>query len=156
MENIGKNSITQLDEAISELRRVSQALRFNGVVIFLATLTNIAVTLLAISQSTSLRFLPLLACLVAILCVGLYERLQKHGNVIFDEISDELEWNVNGAKLEEGGTISEKRPEVNVRIVLRMFVRATNLPLVPGGYGPAMYFVFNLAVIFAGFMLSPK
>ncbi|MFN0108922.1 MAG: hypothetical protein ACKVZH_08705 [Blastocatellia bacterium] len=154
MEHIRKNSITQLDEAISELRRVSQALRFNGIVIFLATLTNVVVTLLSISQRTSLRFLPLLACLVAILCVGLYEWLQKHGNVIFDEISDELEWNVTGAKLQEGGTLAGKRPEVNIRIVLRMFVRATNLPLLPGEYGPVFYFVFNLALIFVGFMLS--
>ncbi len=163
MENIGQNHFLQLDEELSKLRRISSGLRLNGLLTFLATLTNLAVTAFLLSRYATawdnalllvvpFRLVPLLAGLLAILCVALYEYLLRQGNILFDEISDELEWNVKGSHLSEGGALTEKRPDLKVRMILRMFSRANDLPLFPGAYGPAIYVLLNLGLFFIGYL----
>lgn len=160
MESINHNPIPQMDEALSRLRRISFGLRSVGWGVFLATLANIAATAICLarhSASQDLSFwrpLSLWSCLAAILFVVFYEYSRRQGNVLFEEISDELEWNVNGAKLSEGGSLASARPEVNVRIILRMFARATDLPLFPSQYGPVIYLLLNLILVFIGYLFT--
>ena len=94
MENIGQNSLIQLDDALSRLARMSLGLRYNGLLVFLFSLANLTATSLLLSRyadnwdRSTLRMLPLWACLAALLCLALYEYFRRQGNVLFDEISD--------------------------------------------------------------------
>ena len=136
---------------------MSLGLRYNGLLAFLMTLVNLIATAFLLSRyavvwnSSLLNALPLLTCVVAVLCVALYEYFRRQGNVLYDEISDELEWNVRSARLAEGGKLAEYPPDVNVRIVVRMFAHATDLPLFPGDKGPAIYVLLNLGLVLIGY-----
>lgn len=80
-----------------------------------------------------------------------YESLKKRGEALFEEISDELEWDVRGS---EGRQSAEGRPELRARIALRTFARTTDLPLIPGKYGPAIYAVLVIGILAVAMSLS--
>jgi hypothetical protein len=50
--------------------------------------------------------------------------------------------------------MAEQRPEINARITLRTYARATDLPLIPGKFGPAIYVAFNLVLLFLAYWLN--
>lgn len=95
-----------------------------------------------------------------LVCVVYFETLRKRGDVIFEELSDDLQWYIrDGKKLQthtgdydDSESWAEERPTLSARIVLRAFSQAADLPLIPGRFGPAIYaginllFFLNLAV----------
>jgi hypothetical protein len=94
----------------------------------------------------SSNFVVLMSSLVstsALLCLIAYEYERKRGDALFEEISDELQWYVR-----EGDTESASRPVIGARVVLRSFARGVDLPLAPGKFGPAIYFLVNAISIF--------
>lgn len=80
---------------------------------------------------------------MTLIMIYIYESFRKKGDVLFEEISDELEWNVKNHPENQGGN---ERPEINARISLRSFVKTTDLPFIPGKFGPAFYLVFNVLI----------
>lgn len=148
--------------SLEELNLITEQMRRKALVIFAFTLFNIffpvfifsnviyywtysafredKLSELLVNTSKVIWIIILFATLTTIY---LYESSRRKGDVLFEEISDELEWNVKNHKAEQ---IANERPEINARITLRSFAKTTDLPFVPGRFGPAFYFVFNVLI----------
>jgi hypothetical protein len=90
------------------------------------------------------RFLALLAASFAVVALALvlvYDRIRRRGDASFEEISDEFQWYLSRPTVE--GSVT---PPLDVRIALRTFARTSDLPLVPGRFGPAIYAVVDIVV----------
>lgn len=75
---------------------------------------------------------------ISVACLINYEFLCKKGNILFSEISDELEWNL---KNEKSGNES---PNIDTRIILRSYIQASELPFFRGKYGTGIYLLINI------------
>ncbi len=93
----------------------------------------------------------------ALICTALHETRRKQGDTLFEEISDGLQLQlqlqsvpvVRGTdSLSEGNTMSV----LKARLILRTFAQASDLPLVPGKFGAAIYVAVNLLLLFSEFL----
>lgn len=73
----------------------------------------------------------------------LYDDRRKRGEVLFEEISDELEWYVSNDK----DNVNLKRPQIGARIALRSFTKTTDLPFVSGKIGILFYLTLNITLV---------
>lgn len=99
-----------------------------------------------------------LTSLVPIALSVIFDNLRRRGDIAFSEISDGLEWEARLAgtthsyRVSQPGTVrAALRPE---RLALREFARASELPLAPGRYGPALYVGLNVLNLLAGVGLT--
>lgn len=157
-ESTVNQPLDDLSGSLYDLRFITLRLQRYSFIAVISTVLNFAALIL----SLSLRFLPvgfftgvliafyvpLLTAVTAVVAMVRYDTLRKRGDALFEEISDELQWNVrqNGT-----GTIAKERPELNVRVALRSFARATDLPLLPGTYGPGIYVAVNCVILFLSY-----
>jgi len=151
---------TPLSEALSTLVELSQRLRrdakfiasvtvvviFSSIIIVLRPLLKFSLTFVAASISG----LVILAIIVLLLAVD-FESTRKKGDALFKEISDELQWNLRFS--DPDSPPPPKRVQLNMRLALRSFAGASELPLIPGQYGPLTYVVINMiSVLLATFV----
>lgn len=148
--------------SLTRLERISRTLRLYGMLIFLLTLLDI---LFVVFISLGTRYLytyflhagPLITVfatlnfLFVLSFIVLYESSRRRGDSIFEEISDELQWNVGYRHSATAGAADEM-PPLKARVILRSFARTTDLPLIPGKFGPAIYAGMN--IILALFLIS--
>jgi hypothetical protein len=148
---ISFRSIRRLAAISATVRAISQA-------IFLLTVVGFSLLLYSVYKHTE-SSLSLYAPLSALVAIGAYDSVRRKGDVLFEELSDELQWHVQHFINEPGRkTIAEtgtrlNRPHVDLRILLRTYARATSLPLLPGRVGAAIYAFVN--VMFAVFAVLP-
>lgn len=155
--------LDDLRGSLGDLRFITRQLQRYGFIALISTVVNFASLIL----SLSLRFLPvgfhisifiafylpLIVTVTAVMAIVRYDTLRKRGDALFEEISDELQWNVHQSVTE---TIARERPELNARVALRSFARATDLPLIPGRYGPGIYATINFLILFLSYYLVIK
>ncbi len=72
------------------------------------------------------------------LCVILFERRRKDGDAAFQELSNLLQ----GETFDQEGVLE-------IRVELRRFASASDLPLVPGKAGPGVYALIDLVLLVA-------
>ena len=137
-------SLTRLNKITATLQRLSS-------VIISLTLLNVATfwfiffpapyyPAFGTLRTILLRIGFFLFTIVAVsVAVFRYEQHRRKGDALFDEVSDELEWDIKGRQ----SKVANERPDLETRVVLRSFVKATDLPFAPGKFGPALYFLFN-------------
>ena len=90
------------------------------------------------------------SALFALLLSVVFEGRRKEGDVLFKEISDELQWYVRFQKKDKidiSPSTPEHRPDLQARLALRAFAQSSDLPLVPGKYGPLAYALVNILSI---------
>jgi hypothetical protein len=147
---------TELDRSVERLQAVSARLRRLGLVIFAGTVANLAaVVYLRTGARLDEDFLDfyyrdyalwvgVLTSLVLVFAV-LHDQLRRTGDVIFEEISDEVQWH----KQKHAGeaVVALERPLLHVRIALRRYAIAADLPLVRGRAGAAAYVGLNVLVL---------
>lgn len=145
-----------LERSLDNLSSVTTRIRYLGIISFIVSIANFIVMGLVIGRTifrfygiTTIVFTSVLLGIWALAGIVMYEYLRKKGDVLFEEISDELQWYVqsDGPDIGVQGT-AEKRPILRARIVLRAFAQNTDLPLVPGKFGPAVYVLVNMIVVF--------
>lgn len=87
------------------------------------------------------------------LSIGLlfvYDRVLSQGDVIYQELSDELEWDVRHRYLPQvEPRTARRRPRLRLRIQFREFVSASRLPLARGSYGLMAYVLVNVLILIA-------
>ena len=138
-------------EALEVLARATVRLRWVGGVL---TANTLGLLLVAVTVVAAHEGFPGLAAfgnmghLLAawslanlLLCIY-HEAVVRHGSVVFLEVSDELNWYVDGERA--GGAHKRslsggRRPPIETRITLRNYGRHADLPLVPGHRGSAVY-----------------
>ncbi len=151
---------SEIEHALERLRKLTRRLRINGQIVVLATLATIAGSIsLNLYRALAADYITRTTITAALGLIGLvavysivfsitFENTRKYGDVLFKEISDELQWYIRFRRRDEGETdISEataKRPDLEARLALRSFAQTSDLPLIPGAYGPLFYVLINV------------
>lgn len=151
-----------LEQSLAYLEKISNRLRFYGSLTLIFTILNFASQIFSFYVRYTyipgylviffIIYLPIILSLIAVIVIVRYESLRKRGDALFEEISDELQWNV---RQKESGKmpLAPERPMLKARITLRSFARATDIPLVPGKYGPGIYTTINLFLLLLGLVI---
>jgi hypothetical protein len=85
------------------------------------------------------------AACYGLLLLFIWERRCQEGMVLYEEISDEVEWRHRDEKrMSDEDSQKSGRPNLTIRITLREFLRTTSLPLVPRPFSALGYFTFHL------------
>lgn len=159
-----------VDDGLRRLDAISHRLRTFKTSTVMMTLLTLVFTMLTLFLSRafgiiviahinvvmSTLFLLYCAVLPGILLLFLWERLRVEGKMLFEEISDELEWHHRTFKPRV--TYSETTPEpvnLGIRVSLREFLDASDMPLIPGPFGAAWYLAFYIGCMILGTVLSP-
>ncbi len=66
---------------------------------------------------------------------------KKRGMVYYEEIVDEIEWSSMRSDFKE-------RPPIGIRVVIKDFLKSTDLPFTSGQNGQTLYFALFLALFF--------
>jgi hypothetical protein len=147
-----------VNQSMSELRMVTRRLRLLGLVIVLFTVGSVLEALilpLFPGYDLTNRSLALMAASLAVAALALiilYDRTRRRGEALFEEISDEFQWYIARPTTKGGVT-----PPLDVRVVLRTFAKTSDLPIVPGRFGPAIYATVNIvAALITVFLLSGR
>lgn len=138
--------------SIRYLSKITRYLRLSGYLIFLITSFNLILVLSSLSPGIfPFREASMFSLLFTFVCLTLtiyYETLRKRGEAIFEETSDELQWHIGYRNSLFNKEASSKRPDLEIRIILRSFARTTDLPLIPGKFGPVLYIGINILISF--------
>jgi len=171
-----ENSANSLDDSLKSLGRITRALSLLSLTVLGGTSLNLIFSIFSFIffnyyisfrsergyysgseghyYSTLMQFfitLTWMVCFAVIIAVYFYESKRKRGEVLFEEISDELEWYVIG---QDKKRIAAERPKIDARVSLRSFVKTTDLPFIPSKYGPAFYLIINLSFpLFVSFFM---
>lgn len=136
--------------SIKYLQRITKYLRLNGYLIILITAINLVLSSLS-PRIFPFREASIISVFFTLIIFGLtifYENQRKRGEAIFEEISDELQWHIGYRSSISNKEVSAEKPELRIRITLRSFARTTDLPLIPGKFGPALYIGINIFMSF--------
>lgn len=144
-----------LDETLQKLERINSRLSVYSWCVIALTVANLlaAITAWLSRHSSEVRFSLFFNCLLgaSVLAFAIhYENLRKRGDVLFEEISDELQWNIRGVGAKP---LPEVKPSMSARLVLRTFARASDMPLIPGKLGPVGYVAINLLFVLLSLFL---
>lgn len=148
-----ENGQTELAVALSRLSKISRLMKMISFFIGYLTLMNFVLlaTILIVKSSLPAneeviaKAFSLLLAPASLLLVLIYARQRKDGDSLFEEISDELEWNIRSQRASRPS--SKESPALAARLQLREFVEVSDLPLVPGRFGPAIYLGTNLLLL---------
>jgi hypothetical protein len=141
----------ELDKTLEDLK--SLTLRLRMMAFYIATFTALNLTILIFSlpfvnvfflKIRSLPFIGAGCAIAALLCAVVHEISRKQGDVLFEEISDEVQWRVRSQGHEK---IAPERPLLDVRVTLRSFAHASDLPFIPSRFGAAIYVAINILIL---------
>lgn len=150
------------DEYLATLGRITVNLRTYGLYLLLLTVLNVITVVVLASRIglpfTNIGFLSFEIAFTSmtILCAALHDTLRRKGEVLFEEISDELHWRQKETHLDSvlARPDQEDRPTLDARVILRSFAYASDLPLIPSKFGPAIYVAINLLLLFMTWYLN--
>lgn len=115
-------------------------LRLLALVVTTGTIANVTAVFLQVAQMLP-RNTTVLSGIIAtfgISCsLGWFESVRKAGNAYFEELSDSHEMQHTGMRM---------------GIELRMHTHYSDLPLIPGRWGPLFYAIGNYVALFAGML----
>jgi hypothetical protein len=160
-----------LTEVIHSIVSITKQLRLLASVLFAGLFASIVIAFAAFliragrdpkSYDPGKDALPLLAALLAGYSIGLlylWDRLYRRGMLLYEEISDELEWTHRSNRIKSVGPendnssnsitsnsiINTSRPDLDLRIKLRGFLDATRLPFVYTEHSALIYLFLNIA-----------
>jgi hypothetical protein len=137
VDNPGKEQDSAVLEKIRAINQIQRRLGLFGVMAPLGTFVNFGVSLLWLGRMLVWAVpLSLSAAALALVTVLTHEHLRKAGDALFEEISDEFQRRFKSS--DPTGEYSEARK------ALRAFSATTDLPLIPGKWGPVIYVLANL------------
>ncbi len=146
-----------LPEVIEQLRGLTRKLDVIARQVLLMTLLNLvsfAWTLLwangGVDFGSQLAAVaaPLIFGALALFNVAVFDRARRQGNMLFEAISEELQWRFRRDLARSDAP--EARPPLYARIALREFTSSSDLPLVPHPFGVPIFASLNLAIVVSG------
>lgn len=159
MSNLPHRDVNPLDRALRSLGRMTSVLRVFAIAIPTITLSVLIygtfIFLLwsrlsreSIGSSAYFSYRSSLSdnvdtfvviAFFSILLIIFREFYRRKGDALFEEIGDELA----AAKRQDEPELSS----LEIRLILRSFAHAVDLPLVPGKFGALTYFLINLIMV---------
>jgi len=147
--------------AINNIRRIALRLRALGLMTAGATFLHFILVITAVTQILYLNTISYLILSVSLTaCVTtfivLFDMYRKDGDSLYEEISDELQWNIRSISINEpkdNEITYNRRPAMEYRLILRQFLRANDMPFISGRLGPAVYIAMNWMFLFGTALL---
>ncbi len=145
---------------VSRMQATTFRLRVGGFVALALTLANLATLIggvVALADAESYEYTAgfLVGNAVlgfgSLLLLGVLEASRKHGDAMFQELSDTLQW-FAGRRSRAAGSSIEKLSQ-DARFALRSYSGAADVPLVPGRFGVSVYALVNLLVVLASLLV---
>lgn len=144
----------EIDQAIKRLKADTRQLRLRSNSIITTTVFNLLVFFTALARgsvkSPTLDFsgptligISALATASVIIFSVRYDRALRHGDVVFEEISEELQVQLRETVSSSRAT---SRPRLGVRLAMREFSLASRLPIIKNKQGALIYSIFNLTL----------
>ncbi|MDI9366616.1 MAG: hypothetical protein QM541_16790 [Flavobacterium sp.] len=103
------------------------------------------------SDSSTLEMSMLLAVFFlvffSVLILLRFNTLRNKGMIIYEELTDEIDW---GRKRKE----FIHRPPIETRIIIKEFLKATDLPFTTGTNGQAFYIVLLFIILISSIMIK--
>jgi hypothetical protein len=137
------------ESALTELKSISQRLTKIGTIVGILTIWHLALLVLCLLMLSNIfieasyyykaslgnLFIVLDIATVLLVIITLYshDRLAQRGQLIYQEISDEIEWNPSKS--------ISKHINLKFRIILREFVLSTTLPFYRSGRNAAILYL---------------
>jgi hypothetical protein len=156
-----ENSFDGVYPVLTELKKLTPNLRVLGFVLLVLTVINSLLLVVALrwlylssvsSQADTPAFGPWvttasLAVSSAALCLAvLFDLWRRRGNMIYEEIGEELQMQRRRVMREANDPV-DATPPLAVRLALREFHSASSMPLASGPFGrsgPALYVFLNV------------
>lgn len=152
-----------LDEYLDLLRRYTHRLRRLGVYALLSLLAHLVACAVTPVLADNIRdwddgvmmgwvLLPISTGIASLTAVFLFDAVKRRLEVLFEEVSDEIQWFIRRSDRHEVGD-STARPQMRSRLAVRDAARVQELPMIPGRYGPALYSLVALVAMFVSILL---
>ncbi len=140
--------LDKIHNVLGKLQTVSYRLRMFGMYVSIFTAGSFVSSLLSfpsIYYFPPYIMLPLFFSFFAasFLLLIYYDRLRRRGDAIFEELSDELQWNLTRSFKSEAPR-DTSRPDLEARVLLREYINTIDLPLTRGKQGITIYTAINL------------
>jgi hypothetical protein len=144
-----------LDARVHQLGYLANRMRLMGLCVTGLTVSNLLLLLIFLSLLG--RIVPDVAMAVlmalttaSLASLTLYISLRSKAQVLFEEVSEELQWFIGREQYQHVSSKSDLpppafKPDLSTRIVLRTFARATDLLFFAGSSGPGVYFLLSFA-----------
>jgi len=87
-------------------------------------------------------FIVYVISFIGFLCLFIFNYFRSKGNVLFEVITEEVEWNFKNTE----GKKSE-RQSVEFRLSLKNFLKSSDLPFAPGNLGLIVYFIIFVGMV---------
>lgn len=159
--------VISLSDALSKIERVSQILWRLSYLVVSATTISLGVMFVVLLMGWKwewdvtewLAIVTLTSGSVALFGCASHEIWRKRGDVLFEEISDEVERRT--VVIAKEPEFEEEKPALllRARLALRDFSHASDLPFIPGKFGPTIYAAVNLLIpiliLFSSRLLKP-
>lgn len=141
---------------IYRLNYLSRMLWIFGMISAAMTVVNVTILFAFVGGVLDLHprliVLATVGTLLALLMVLImYDVFRRRGSGIFEELSDTLQFLSYGTSKDPSSTYPEEEEKlshimIEARFVMREFSSSSNLPLIPGQYGPSIFFLINLLI----------
>ena len=140
--------------AIEKLEDIAEGLRLSGLCVAWSTTVNLFLLFTrAFATKERLVWIGGLETVSALLvgstvCIAIWHDIRiRKGWALFEEISNEFEkLSIRNGGLADG---LDADPAREARIVLRRFASNSDIPLVPGKFGPGVYALANFLILAA-------
>ncbi len=148
MSKVSYTNSDSISSSLDQLRYLTQQLRVLGSGVAFQTLLSVFVFIYqqfirgGKSFGGSVLAISIVLSGCSLIMLIMYDLSRRRADVLFEEISDELEWNVR----DSGTKVGSRRPDLNHRVILRGYARSEFLPLTPFPAGITVYFVVNMGM----------
>jgi hypothetical protein len=140
----------ELVDILQKLQNITTKLRIIGITIFLITVFALALAIGSLTNRYMYHDFLYFVIILVILSLSLlvvYDYQRRRGDVLFEEVSDELQWNLTKTLKEQTDSPRPNRPDLLARIVLRQYNTSIDLPLARGKNGIMIYVLVNVSTL---------
>jgi hypothetical protein len=146
-----KNMNDEINKRYIELLlKITKRNEISGVLISLLFIFNILVLVFSlflirniIYGSFEILLLSSAITVIEIMMIIIFQSNCKKGNVLFDEISDDIESIKNYKSINDNNSTNEYK---YIRYINKRYLASTELPLIQGKYGATIYFLLSLVI----------
>jgi hypothetical protein len=149
---------SQVFANLKRLVRITRTIEIVAMTVFILLISQMVIliaSLLSLRRilylhDTDLILMASFIFFITILALFVHERLKRNGDIIFNEVSDELQWSLESRRFPKSPndfhSEKEQRPNITIRIILRTFIRNTDLPLAASRLGPLIYLAMSFLI----------
>ena len=150
---------TAVSEVLDRLQSTMHRLRMLGLMAFLSTamalVSSIFFLAMRAAENSPFRYVRIeyfsfvaMVVSMSFLFLVMYDNSRRRGDALFEEASDELQWNLTKTLKNDDSYNRSERPALKARVILREYSTSIDLPLARGKNGILIYATTNVMSLF--------